>query len=66
MEYGTVRWFSDQKGFGFISPADGGDDLFAHFSTFHGGLETLKIGQKVLFSTAQAHRGRQAMKIRLA
>lgn len=62
MKHGTVKWFSDQKGFGFISPDCGGSDLFAHFSAFDGGLETLKQGQKVSFRLT----GKQATNIRPA
>ncbi len=61
MEHGTVKWFSDEKGFGFISPENGGEELFAHFSAFQAaGLKTLKQGQKVSFDTA----GKQATNIR--
>jgi len=62
MKHGTVKWFSDQKGIGFISPDGGGGDLFAHFSAFDAGLETLAQGQKVLFRLT----GKQATKIRPA
>lgn len=63
MKHGTVKWFSDQKGFGFISPADGGDDLFAHYSDFQpAGLTTLKQGQKVSFKRV----GKQALNIQPA
>jgi CspA family cold shock protein len=50
MSTGTVKWFNDSKGFGFIKPDGGGDDLFAHFSEIQGsGFKTLKENQKVEF-----------------
>jgi len=48
MAIGTVKWFNDSKGFGFITPENGGDDVFAHFSAIQGnGFKTLKEGQRV-------------------
>ena len=50
MATGTVKWFNDSKGFGFITPEAGGEDLFAHFSAIQGqGFKTLKEGQRVSF-----------------
>ena len=64
MATGTVKWFNDAKGFGFISPDDGGDDLFAHFSAINmGGFKSLKEGQKINFDIAQGPKGRQAANI---
>jgi CspA family cold shock protein len=52
MSTGTVKWFNDSKGFGFIKPDGGGEDLFAHFSEIQGnGFKTLKENQKVEFET---------------
>ncbi len=64
MATGTVKWFNDAKGFGFITPDAGGDDLFAHFSAINaGGFKSLKEGQKVSFEVAQGPKGRQAANI---
>ncbi len=61
---GTVKWFNDAKGFGFITPDDGGEDLFAHFSSIQmNGFKTLKEGQKVTFEIAQGPKGKQALNI---
>jgi len=61
---GPVKWFNDAKGFGFITPDDGGDDLFAHFSSIQmNGFKTLKEGQKVTFEAAQGPKGKQALNI---
>ena len=65
MSKGTVKWFNDQKGFGFITPADGGKDLFAHHSEIQGtGFKSLKEGQQVEFETTQGPKGPAASKIR--
>ncbi|HLR13897.1 MAG TPA: cold-shock protein [Burkholderiaceae bacterium] len=64
---GTVKWFNDAKGFGFITPDDGGEDLFAHFSSIQmPGFKTLKEGQKVQFEIAQGPKGKQALNITAA
>ena len=61
MATGTVKWFNDTKGYGFISPDDGGDDLFAHFSEIQAeGFKTLQDGQKVTFEVTQGKKGLQA------
>ena len=61
MATGTVKWFNDAKGFGFIKPDDGGEDLFAHFSQIQGsGFKTLKEGQKVSFTVVKGPKGLQA------
>ena len=61
---GTVKWFNDAKGFGFITPDNGGEDLFAHFSSIQmNGFKTLKEGQKVAFEIAQGPKGKLALNI---
>lgn len=61
---GTVKWFNNDKGFGFITPDDGGEDLFAHFSSIQmPGFKTLKEGQKVAFETIAGPKGKQALNI---
>jgi len=66
MAIGTVKWFNDQKGFGFISPEGGGDDLFAHFSAITGnGFKTLKENQRVEFEAVRGPKGMQAANIRV-
>ena len=67
MAFGTVKWFNDTKGFGFITPEAGGDDLFAHFSAIQGsGFKTLKEGQRVSFDVTTGPKGQQASNIRAA
>ena len=62
---GTVKWFNEAKGFGFITPTDGGEDLFAHFSAIQGnGYKTLKEGQAVSFDVTTGPKGKQAGNIR--
>ena len=64
MPTGTVKWFNDAKGYGFITPDDGGEDLFAHFSAIQmSGFKTLKEGQKVQFEVTQGRKGKQASNI---
>jgi CspA family cold shock protein len=62
---GTVKWFNETKGFGFITPDGGGEDLFAHFREIQGsGFKTLKEGQKVEFTAQRGPKGMQATQIR--
>ena len=65
MASGTVKWFNDAKGFGFITPADGGKDLFAHHTEIQAsGFKSLKEGQAVEFEVTQGQKGPAAAKIR--
>ena len=64
MTTGTVKWFNDAKGFGFIAPDGGGDDLFAHFSEIRSeGFKSLQENQKVSFETKKGPKGMQASNI---
>ena len=65
MPTGTVKWFNDAKGFGFITPDGGGEDLFAHFSAIQAsGFKSLKEGQKVSFEVTKGPKGLQASNIK--
>ncbi len=67
MPTGTVKWFNDAKGFGFIAPDEGGEDLFAHFRAIQGdGFKSLKEGQRVSFEVEQGPKGKQANNIQSA
>ena len=67
MATGTVKCFNDAKGYGFITPDDGGEDLFAHFSAIKmDGFKTLKQGQRVTFDLKEGEKGKQADNIKPA
>ena len=64
MATGIVKWFNDSKGFGFITPDGGGEDVFAHFSAINSkGFKSLKEGQRVSFDVAEGPKGKQAANI---
>ena len=64
MTTGTVKWFNESKGFGFISPSDGSKDVFVHFSAIQGdGFRTLAEGQAVNFEVEQGPKGPQATNV---
>ena len=66
MPTGTVKWFNNAKGYGFILPDDGGEDLFAHYSSIEmEGYKTLKAGQMVTFDIIEGAKGLHATNIQL-
>ena len=66
MATGTVKFFNNEKGFGFITPTEGGDDVFVHFSNVVGdGFKSLQDGQHVEFDVAQGRKGLEAQNVRV-
>lgn len=64
MATGTIKWFNDQKGFGFIADASGGDDVFVHFSVIEmDGFKSLKEGQPVEYECEKSDKGLKATKV---
>jgi CspA family cold shock protein len=62
---GTVNWFNGDKGYGFITPDEGGDDLFVHYTSIEGsGFRGLEEGERVSFEVSRDRRGLQAQKVR--
>ena len=65
MARGTVKWFNDSKGYGFITPDDGGKDLFVHHSAIQGdGFKSLKEGQAVEYDSERGQKGPQAVNVK--
>ncbi len=64
MATGTVKWFNEAKGYGFITPSEGGDDVFVHYSAIKGsGFRTLQEGQRVNFEVQRGPKGLQAASV---
>jgi CspA family cold shock protein len=65
MSRGTVKWFSNKKGYGFITPDDGSDDLFIHYTNIEGeGFRSLQEGEAVEYEAAEGRKGPEATKVR--
>ena len=67
MKTGTVKWFNESKGFGFITPEGGGQDVFVHYSAIQSqGFRSLQEGQSVTFEVEQGPKGLQAVQVKIA
>jgi cold shock protein len=65
MAQGTVKWFSQEKGYGFITPDEGGEDLFVHYSAIAGsGFRSLEEGERVSYEPTRGRKGGQAANVR--
>lgn len=65
MSRGTVKWFSGEKGYGFITPDEGGEDLFVHYSAIEGsGFRSLEEGERVSYEPTRGRKGEQAENVR--
>jgi len=65
MARGTVKWFSEEKGYGFVSPEEGGEDLFVHYTAVEGeGYRSLEEGERVSYEPTRGMKGEQAVDVR--
>jgi cold shock protein len=66
MPEGTVKWFNDEKGYGFISPDEGGEDLFVHYTGINGsGFRSLEEGARVSYEATRGRKGMQAENVQI-